>query len=328
MRQCFLDRRFGPLCRGLWMAAFVLYATAAGATIPPAERAALIAIYQSTGGGAWGLNTNWCTTSSCPAENPVFAPPGTECYTGRPGDGWYGVECDATRTHVLFINLSANNLSGSLPSLTAFTALANFLVSDNDLHGTVPDIQTLTALRSVDVSGNHFGGSLPNLAGLTGIEAFVASGNAFTGAIPSLDGLGALKAFDVHANRLTGTIPSLQGHAELIRFDASANALTGSIPDLSGLDALQFFYVDCNQLTGSIPALPPALEQIDVGNNQLTGTVPAAPPSLSQSLSRLCPNPLEIAPDSQWNVATGYAPWWADPAEGVVCDDLLAAGFD
>ncbi len=354
MRRCFLDRLIGPSRRGLWTAAAILYATAAGATIPPAEREALIAIYQSTNGGAWGLNTNWCTTSPCPAENPVFAPRGTECYSDHPGDGWYGVECDVDRTHVLFINLSANNLSGSLPSIAAFTALADFLVSDNDLRGPVPDLRALTALRSVDVSANHLSGTLPSLAGLADLEAFVASENELAGEIPNLDGLGALKAFDVRANRLTGAIPRLTGHAELIRFDASGNTLTGSIPDLSGLYALEYFYVNCNQLagsipplaglralaridlsgnrlTGAIPALPPALQVINVGDNQLSGPVPPAPPSLSQSRSRLCPNPLDTSPDGNftaWNAATGFTPWWADPAKGVVCDDLLAAGFD
>jgi hypothetical protein len=71
--------------------------------------------------------------------------------------------------------------------------------------------------------------------------------------------------------------------------------------------------------------------QVDFGDNRLTGAVPAAPSSLWTNQSSLCPNPLDLAPsgnDAGWNVATGHTPWWADPTDGVTCDDLFASGFD
>ena len=45
----------------------------AGAAIPASERAALIAIYDSTNGAGWRYHTNWRN-----AEDTDFAPPGTE----------------------------------------------------------------------------------------------------------------------------------------------------------------------------------------------------------------------------------------------------------
>src|SRR5690606_31900557 len=80
------------------------------AAIPASERAALIEIYQSTGGGGWTDNSGWCS-GTCPASGtPTYAAPGSEC-------GWHGVSCDAASAHVVAIDLSENHLIGSLPDL-------------------------------------------------------------------------------------------------------------------------------------------------------------------------------------------------------------------
>lgn len=338
---------------GWALAVACVHAVPAAAAIPDSERQALIALYEATHGGTWGLNTNWCTTAPCPLEAPTFAPPGSECFTGEPGDGWFGVECNRDKTHVVGVGLGANHLTGSLPPLAALTALRNFEVGNNDLGGAIPDLSALASLESFSVSANHFSGPIPSLAGLTALRAFLASDNDLTGTIPSLDGLDALAAFDVRANRLSGPIPPLRDHHALVNFTAFGNALTGTIPDLSGLPSLRYFYVHRNRLTGPIPALtalpllqqffvsdnlltgaipelPYGVRQVDFGNNRLSGPVPPAPSSLWTSQSRLCPNPLDLAPsanDADWNVATGHTPWWADPEAGVACDDLFNDGF-
>jgi hypothetical protein len=336
------------------VAAVGLHAMPSAAAIPDSERQALIAIYEATHGGTWVSNTNWCTTSPCPLDAPTFAPSGTECYTGTPDSGWYGVVCNHDRTHVVGINLSANHLTGSLPSIAAFTVLQDFMVSNNELFGTLPDINALPSLRTFAASANRFTGSIPNLAAFTALESFLVGENQLTGSLPSLDGLDALKSFDAGMNRLTGPIPALAGHVALVNFVVDGNELTGSIPDLSGLDALAYFFVDhnClegsipplaaltalrqffvsdNNLTGTIPELPAGLLRIDIGNNRLSGAVPPAPPSLWANLSRLCANPLDLTPsgnDAGWNAATGHTPWWADPTDGATCDDLLGADFE
>ena len=64
-----------------------------------------------------------------------------------------------------FTFLPSNNLTGTLPALTAFTDLANF-----------------------DVSGNSLTGSIPALAGLTNLGAFAVSHNKLTGSISRVDG--------------------------------------------------------------------------------------------------------------------------------------------
>ena len=66
------------------------------AAIPPRERDALMALYESTGGPSWVDSANW------------GGPPGSE-------NTWYGVVTDPENTTVLEINLEGNNLLGKLP---------------------------------------------------------------------------------------------------------------------------------------------------------------------------------------------------------------------
>src|SRR5690242_15541891 len=129
MRIFQTERRSFWALRGALSFAFAvacLHARPSTAAIPDSERQALIAIYEATHGGTWVQNTNWCTTSPCPLEAPTFAPPGTECFSGAPGSGWYGIVCNDDQTHVIGINLSANHLTGTLPPIAPLTALQDF----------------------------------------------------------------------------------------------------------------------------------------------------------------------------------------------------------
>ena len=84
------------------------------AAIPAAERAALIALYNSTSGAGWTDKTGWKTP---PLYTDGFAMPGTE-------SGWHGVTVSAD--HVATILLSVNKLSGSIPTqLSNLTKLIN-----------------------------------------------------------------------------------------------------------------------------------------------------------------------------------------------------------
>ena len=308
------------------------HATPARAAIPASEREALIAIYNQTNGGAWGLNTNWCTTYPCPTESPTFSAPGTECFDQtQTGTGWYGVGCDDEKAHVVSINLSANHLAGALPSIAALTQLEALLLDRNRLSGPLPELSGFASLQSFVAEGNDFSGSIPELQGLTALEVFLVGNNRLSGPLPSLAGLSALQVFGAEANDLSGGIPGLSGLTNLIALNISRNQLTGPIPDLSGLASLEWIFAYGNRLTGSIPDLPSTLQQIRLGNNALSGAVPVAPVSLLAGFSSLCPNPLDLSPsenDAGWNVATGHAPWWADPTPGNRCDDLLSSGFE
>jgi hypothetical protein len=97
--------------------------TNADGSIPPSERAALLAIYKVTGGEHWTNREGWGGAA------------GTEC-------AWHGVECrpsDNNSRTVYLLDLSNNNLHGNVP----------------------PDILKLTGLESLSLDGNHLAGLLP-----------------------------------------------------------------------------------------------------------------------------------------------------------------------
>ena len=74
--------------------------------IPPLEREALIALYDSTNGDGWTDNSGW---KDGPLDTDDFAMPGTEC-------GWYGITCNTENNSVEEIYLFANNLRRLDPS--------------------------------------------------------------------------------------------------------------------------------------------------------------------------------------------------------------------
>ncbi len=236
------------------------------AAIPSSERAVLVALYTQAGGASWTDNTGW----SDPVTGALGSTIGSEC-------SWHGVTCDAGLNHVIQIYLQNNNLVGTLPSLSALTALQYIVVNYNTLTGTIPALAGLTALKGVYIDHNGFTGSIPPLAGLTGLQQFYVNNNQLTGQIPAVAGLTTLQEFVVCVNQLTGPLPSLAGLSALQFLNAAQNQLTGSIPSLAGKTALQRFYVNDNQLTGAIPPLTglSTLQEFDVENNRLTGSIPS-----------------------------------------------------
>jgi hypothetical protein len=118
----------GGTLRSLVIAGLLSLVGTAQAAIPASERTLLLSLYTSTGGATWTTHTNW------------NGAPGTEC-------AWYGVTCDGAGAPVTEINLSGNNLTGSLPgNLNSLTNLSYFLVSNNQLTGSIP---TLTGLSNL-----------------------------------------------------------------------------------------------------------------------------------------------------------------------------------
>src|SRR5437868_4767306 len=76
----------------------------AAAAIPQAERDALLALYNSSGGAQWQHNIGW------------NGPSGTEC-------DWDNVVCDTTGSSVIELHLSYNNMTGTLAPLSPLSNL-------------------------------------------------------------------------------------------------------------------------------------------------------------------------------------------------------------
>ena len=200
----------------------------------PEDRAALVALFETTDGANWKRNDYWLT------ESPIST--------------WYGVSTDASG-RVTELRLSRNGLRGPFPDLSALTSLTKLYLASNQLTGPIPAMDALTSLEWLSLSQNQLTGPIPDLSFLTQLTMLNLSHNRLTGPIPDLTSLTSLEKLSLSHNELTGRIPDLSFLTKLTRLDLRNNELTGPILDLRLLTRLNALYLSDNQLTGPAPDL-------------------------------------------------------------------------
>lgn len=242
----------------------LLWSPAAHAAVPASERAALLAIHASTGGSAWWSQDGWAGAA------------GTECE-------WRGVTCSDDGSTVRALDLSYNNLIGTLPSeIENLRNLEELLLTGNELRGSIPaGIGSLSKLEVLALDENRFEGSLPaSIGSLGSLRVLNARRNALTGVIP--EGIGNLTSLEelvLSDNQLSGTIPSRIGDlVNLVGLNLANNSLSGQIPpQIANLAALDSLDLSSNQLSGSLPvglANLTAIRHILLYGNSIGGPIP------------------------------------------------------
>ena len=232
------------------------------------DREALAALYDATNGSGWVGQDNWAS------EIPIWQ--------------WHGVTTDC-RGHVLRLELPDSNLSGPMPPDLGELSKLEFLdLSGNQLTGTIPEDLGHSNLVWLDLSGNELTGSIPSVLGdLRNLMRLFLSENHLSGPVPAeLGGLSNLEELYLSRNQLTGSIPPALGDlSDLRSLDLSGNELTGSIPPVLGdLRNLTMLYLSENHLSGPVPAELgdlSNLEELYLSRNQLTGSIPPALGDLS-----------------------------------------------
>lgn len=205
-----------------WVAsAVLLMALGSGvalAQIPEEQRAALIELYNATGGPNWTHNDYW------------LGPPGTE-------STWHGIYVDLSLNSVRHIVLSGNNLTGTIPEIwSAFPDLLYMDLSGNQLVGPLPaSLGSVWQLRSVDLHDNELTGTIPaewqNLRFLYELDV---GQNCLDGPLPYFLGVVTRNAWlSVDNNGFWGPVPRslLRGHGSL-PVSIYGNALRTSDPAL------------------------------------------------------------------------------------------------
>ena len=268
-----------------------------------ADRAALVALYNATGGANWTNNTNWLSN--------------------EPLSEWHRVETDEDG-RVTALRLVANGLSGEIPAeLENLTNLQVLSLSTNTLSGEIPaELGNLTNLQILSLSANELSGKIPaELGNLTNLEGLDLLQNTLSGEIPAeLGNLTNLQLLYLHSNELSGGIPAELGNlANLQSLYLSENELSGEIPaELGNLANLQLLYLDSNKLSGKIPARLgnlTNLEDLFLNRNDLSGPLPLTLSALSQLLVLDIRETTLCAP-----VNTAFQAWLATiNFQGTVC---------
>ena len=250
------------------------------------DRAALVALYDSTGGNNWTSNANW--------------------KSDKPLNEWYGIKTDnagrvesidlggrglsgsippeiGDLVHLKKISFEGNHLTGSIPSeIENLIQLEILNLRFNELTGPIPPgIGNLVNLKEIDIILNDISGPIPpEMGSLVNLTSLNLGSNHLAGPIPlEIGNLVNLKEIDLAVNDISGDIPSWIGDLmNLTSIDLGNNELMGSIPpEIGTLANLTFLRLTDNQLTGPIPteiANLVNLTYLSMGSNRLSGSIP------------------------------------------------------
>ena len=129
------------------------------------DRAALVALYNSTNGRSWTNNHNWLSNSAL----------------GQ----WYGVTTDSSG-RVTGLHLHENELSGRIPLEVGDLSNLNYLnLWGNQLSGGIPtELGRLTNLMHLYLRNNQLRGEIPAELGNLSLRYLALAGNQLSGCIP------------------------------------------------------------------------------------------------------------------------------------------------
>jgi len=196
---------------------------------------ALLVFFLALDGPNWRRKQNWQEEADC-------------CT-------WQGINCEPSMNRVNQIQLSNNNLRGSLPRdfIKELDFLHTIVLAQNQISGELPDMPS-TSLENFHVSHNWLGGEL---------------------SADWIKSLPTLKSMSVEANRISGGLP--YGYlSQLHTLDIANNSFTGELPRDFGFYLIDL-RADNNKFSGSLPTeieQSPRINRLDLHNNQFTGPLP------------------------------------------------------
>eukprot|EP00592_Proboscia_alata_P019869 CAMPEP_0194413768 /NCGR_PEP_ID=MMETSP0176-20130528/12348_1 /TAXON_ID=216777 /ORGANISM="Proboscia alata, Strain PI-D3" /LENGTH=1525 /DNA_ID=CAMNT_0039217333 /DNA_START=40 /DNA_END=4617 /DNA_ORIENTATION=- len=214
------------------------------------ERQLLHDLYTTLNGGQWTTHTHWLDPKIGICD-------------------YYGIVCanptNNNNTDVIAINLSKNNLKGSLP-------MQLFAELDGNIH-----------LKRLDLSNN-----LDLIVNFTGFEYLTTLEllDVSTVASLELDGIGGiaesktLHSLNLERNELKGTLhPELYALTSLRKLYLAQNDFTGPLRNDMGeaWSHLEQLYLSHNQLTGTLPLSLGKILRLniaDFSNNNWSGGIP------------------------------------------------------
>ncbi|XP_027078598.1 probable inactive receptor kinase At5g10020 [Coffea arabica] len=187
------------------------------------------------------------------------------------------------------LDLSSNNLTGSISNWTLLQRLSLLSFRNNSLVGSVPsELGDSPRLATLDLSSNKLDGSLPgSLFKSQTLTSLNMSGNHLNGRIPigasgasellALPSSFPIELLDLSDNSLTGILPSDVGNLGRLRLlNLARNQMSGDLPsELNKINGLEYLDLSNNNFKGKIPdELSSRLEVFNVSYNDLEGTVP------------------------------------------------------
>eukprot|EP00256_Glycine_max_P067300 XP_025981895.1 receptor-like protein EIX2 [Glycine max] len=188
--------------------------------------------------------------------------------------------------------MPANNLTEDLPSILhnlssgcVRHSLQDLDLTYNQITGSLPDISVFSSLKTLALDMNQLSGNIPEGLRLPlHLKSLSIQSNSLEGGIPkSLGNACALRSLDMSDNSLSEEFPMIIHHLSgcarfsLQELNLEGNQINGTFPDLSVFSALKRLDLSENQLNGKIPErnkLPSLLESLSIESNSLEGGIP------------------------------------------------------
>ncbi|XP_045810053.1 receptor-like protein EIX2 [Trifolium pratense] len=206
-------------------------------------------------------------------------------------------------TYTNFMNISYNNLTGTIPNLPiTFSEGCQVIMDSNQLEGSIPPFfrsatllqlsknkfseirlllctnTTVDKLRVLDLSKNELSRQLPDCWNhLKSLKFLDLSSNTLSGEVPyTIGSLSKLRVLILRNNTFRGKLPvSMKNCREMIMLDLGDNRLSGPIPYWLG-QKLQMLSLRRNRFSGSLPLSLCELTNIqllDLSENNLSGPI-------------------------------------------------------
>ena len=228
-------------------------------TTNPKDREAMAALYNATNGQHWINNTRWMKGDPCIDE-------------------WHGLYCIGGR--VLQINMTFNNMSGTLPAELAQADMLQVVqLHNNSLTGTIPaEILQMKSLQILNLHYNRLTGGLPDSISMPNLTFLTVNWNQMNGNLTSQWNTPLLQVLDVGSNHFTGHFPDLSGCSKLQVLVASGNMVSGQYPSSLGvLQNLKKLWLSYNNfIEPEIPYSWSGLESLqDVQLDGVSGKIPS-----------------------------------------------------
>nr|AAS48162.1 LRR protein WM1.2 [Aegilops tauschii] len=176
------------------------------------------------------------------------------------------------------LNISSNGLKGEFPDWfwSAFSNVTHLDISNNQINGSLPAHMDSMAFEELHLSSNRLAGPIPTLP--INITLLDISNNTFSETIPSNLVAPGLKVLCMQSNNIGGYIPESVCKLEQLEYlDLSNNILEGKIPQCPDIHNIKYLILSNNSLSGKIPAFlqnNTNLKFLDLSWNNFSGRLP------------------------------------------------------
>ncbi|KAK7315165.1 hypothetical protein VNO77_33698 [Canavalia gladiata] len=186
------------------------------------------------------------------------------------------------------LNMYGNNLTEDLPSILhnlsggcVRYSLQELDLSNNQIIGSLPDISVFSSLKTLDLSGNRLSGKMSESIRLPSqLKLLSVRSNSLEGGVPKSFGSScSLTSLDLSYNSLNEELTVIFNHLSgcsrysLQELYLDGNKINGTLSNFSMFSKLESLSLSSNQLS-EISGTLSNLRYLDLSNNNLCGELP------------------------------------------------------